>query len=831
MGATAMNLRTGLLLTCAVGALAVGTGLPYQALAADMAVVAAPATDSWWYTGSVEVGGRFFLNNPQRNGISALGGSSLAKYYEYSSIKPGPFADGWAWMGSKNGLYEVDLYGKNVGYNDQRFVGDFSKAGEHYLSVMWDETPHLYSTSALTLFNGVGSNALTIPADIYTGGLLFNAAGCIKGAANTPPTGCTNPVSVANAPGVQSVLNSHVHNIDVGIRRDTAALDYRWTPTDAWDVRTSYSNMRRTGTQVEGVVFGANTDTVTNQVPKPVADTTQNFGASGEYAGISPWNQRFNLKVAYNGSIYKDDFDSYTIQNPFCPANVGSDPNGGAGECARGIGTAGQPSAPIARMSLWPDNQANGVTGTLGADLPFKSRYMGTVSYTDMRQNQAFIPFTISPLVYNGPNTTAGRYSSQGAPPALPYASLNGDIDTLLFNNVLTTQITPDLKSKASYRYYNFQNNTPELFFNDWVETDAILASSRNAGHAKTSSISISYKRQNAGEELTWQPTRAWNIGASYGWERYDRVREDVDVTNEHTVKGFVDWKPAPWLTGRGSLQYGERRYDTYDYLGFVGNFQWQGGSAGQYSTAYRQFFLDNRDRTVGRFLLQVDVAPGLTVTPSAGWRNDEFLINRTTEEGLIYDRGWNAGVEVGYVFTPGTNFLVSYMYESRNQLLASAGTSNPPFPAASNYFTSNVDDKVNTVMVAVNQNLIPDKLDLRLGYTLSYAVDRQPVLFANGTLPAAGQIPDVKTTFQRFDAIARYKFDDDFVRKMGWTGHAYAKLRYAWERNSVLNWQNDLMQSYMYATDSATGYMSWMAYDNPNYNVHLLAASVAWTW
>ena len=40
-------------------------------------------------------------------------------------------------------------------------------------------------------------------------------------------------------------------------------------------------------------------------------------------------------------------------------------------------------------MSTPPDNQMNGVTGTVGADLPFKSRYMGTVAYSGMRQNDA----------------------------------------------------------------------------------------------------------------------------------------------------------------------------------------------------------------------------------------------------------------------------------------------------------------------------------------------------------------------------------------------------------------------------------------------------------
>ena len=54
-------------------------------------------------------------------------------------------------------------------------------------------------------------------------------------------------------------------------------------------------------------------------------------------------------------------------------------------------------------------------------------------------------------------------------PAVLPASSLNGAINTLLSNNVLTTQITPDLKSKLSYRYYDFDNNTPELLFADWV--------------------------------------------------------------------------------------------------------------------------------------------------------------------------------------------------------------------------------------------------------------------------------------------------------------------------------------------------------------------------
>ena len=211
----------------------------------------------------------------------------------------------------------------------------------------------------------------------------------------------------------------------------------------------------------------------------------------------------------------------------------------------------------------------------------------------------------------------------------LPAASLNGAINTLLINNVLTTQITPDLKSKLSYRYYDFDNDTPELFFADWVITDVKTASTTTASYAPVRSLSISYTKQNAGAELNWRPSREWNLGAAYGYERYDWTRADVNVTNENSGKVYVDWKPTSDITARASWLYSVRRYDTYDYLGFVGAFQWPTAGNTRYSTSYRQFYLDNRDRNKGQLSLAFDVMPRLTITPTFGWRYDDYNLTR----------------------------------------------------------------------------------------------------------------------------------------------------------------------------------------------------------
>src|SRR5262249_26378142 len=156
---------------------------------------------AWWYKGYFEIGGRAFFNDPQRGATKAFG-NSLAKYYEYSTIAPRAFRDAHFWAGAKNGVYDIDFLAQNVGHKDQRYDLSVAKVGEHYFNFQWDSTPHVYSTSAQTLYYGVGTNALTIPANIA------NSLQTATGGAAT--------VTAANAAIVRSIINGSVHQTDIG---------------------------------------------------------------------------------------------------------------------------------------------------------------------------------------------------------------------------------------------------------------------------------------------------------------------------------------------------------------------------------------------------------------------------------------------------------------------------------------------------------------------------------------------------------------------------------------------------------------------------------------
>ena len=754
--------------------------------------VAAPVP-YWWYHGEVEVGGRGFVNNPQDHGQKAVNnGNSLAGYYEYSDIAPGAFGNFDIATGTSDGLYQIEAAGSNVGYEDQRYYFDYSKAGEQYFSFMWDQSPHVYSRSAMTPFV-LNGNTLTV----------------VPGAAGLKTLG--------GAAGIGGTYGPYALPVNIGIHRDTAAASYRWTPTDAWDLYAEYSHMSRTGTQVSGEAEGVATNNI--QVTKPVDDVTQNYDAKGQYVGTSPWGQRIVVEAGYEGSDYHDNFTDFLVQAMAT--------------------TAGTPSTRFAAISTWPSNRANAFTSSASADLPWNSRYTGTLNYTVMQQNSAFAPAAdYSNLGTGALNGTPATFLN-GNP-----GSLGGEIDTLLSNNVVTTKINPTLTAKTSFRYYDFDNRTPSYSFTSMPNG------------AATNTLTMGYIKINAGEELNWRPNKYWNLGAAYSFERYEWKDADADVTNQNGAKVFADYKPFTWLTSRASAEFNDRRYDNYNYLGFVGMFQWPTGF-GDYSSAYRQLMYDNRQIWNAHYALDVVVVQGVTVTPWLKYQDASYGVDPANQFGLEDSSQWNAGVDATWVVDPRLSLTAGYSWaDLRQTAYGPCANGGDPLPSVCNIathgatqnlpeYTIQTSDRQTQNFVTAGIKYAPtDQLDFNLRYAGSLAADNMQALpptpqSLGTTTPnyaANGQFPENKVWYQRLDATAIYKFSQEQVAALGWKGQLKVKLAYTWESNSESNWANDFLTPYIgAAVGSAVGYGTqqdlWLAWYNPNYNVQMISGSLIASW
>ena len=196
------------------------------ALAADRAIVTGPPPDlGWYYYGGFEAGARFYMLKPPSgfgrapppdNWLTPNISDSIAKLEEYGKIPRAPLLD---WLnlqtGSRDGRYAFDFWGRNIGLNNQSYSLDAAAIGYHYLSLGWDQTPHLISTSAKTLFSGVGSTTLTV-SDPVRAALQAQAPFANLAA---PPT-AIGLQGAASRTAIESIINNNLYNIELGTRRD-----------------------------------------------------------------------------------------------------------------------------------------------------------------------------------------------------------------------------------------------------------------------------------------------------------------------------------------------------------------------------------------------------------------------------------------------------------------------------------------------------------------------------------------------------------------------------------------------------------------------------------
>ncbi len=690
--------------------------------------------------------------------------TTLGKYYEYRDLRPGAFGNFLVGAHNTKDPLDVVIWGTNIGWDDQAFGLDLSKPGAYYLTLGWDETSHVFARNAKTLYNGVGTTNLTLPVFL------------------TPTPDALDAATIA----------ANSKTIDLKVRRDTASASARWTPNDNWDVNMDYTHTHRTGTMALGAVsFSGPTNTRSAfELPRPVDETTQNGNLKAEYTGATPWGKTFNVALGGGVSIYDNADPSLTFQNPWNPVNTAT--------------------APLNNLySLAPSNRAQTMSVSGGVGLPWNSRYMGTFQYTKMQVDDANLPWTSNP----------------GNPVPASIITPSRNANTMLFNNVLNTQITSDLKSTVRYRYYNYKtiDGTP-------VSVTGLAAlnpdSASGIGAIAEMRYPTNYTKQNANAELAYRPVKWLTIGTAYDWERWDRGQwRDAPVTNENMGKIFADSKWG-FSTLRTSLQYGQRRFNEYQTPPI----------AGGVTDGFRMVDLANRDRTKGQASWNIDVTRMVSVTPNAGFLYDDYKTNINyfppTEAGIKKARSWNVGTDVTLNMNRDLSFFLSYNYENGYRQVYQQGSTGGVGVDDLNIQTT---DFTHTFIVGNKATLIPDKLFVDTNFTVSRSTSQWNL----GCTPAGcrytplATFPDSHNTMTRLDVAAKYMLDDAVTRSAGLIGKAYWKARVMWERNSNDAWQplQNQLGWLVNPGNATTAYSIWMGTGTPNYNVVLGQLSFGVKW
>ncbi|MEQ1754243.1 MAG: MtrB/PioB family decaheme-associated outer membrane protein [Micropepsaceae bacterium] len=770
------------------------------------------------FHGQVNTGFKLFLDQPANK--------SRAKFEQYGKQPSGLFIDSAYLQAIAKGGFVADFWGTHVGQNNSNYVLQLAQPGHVYLNFEYDKTPHLNSTKALTLYDTSNPAALTIPDSIQAA------------------------LQSGSDESHLATINANVHPLTLNIDRDTTKASLRYTPSPSWNIRMDVSREDRTGNLSFGTPIN---EFNAMELPAPVSYKTQNFSASAEYAGKLSDDKKFSLSAAFAGSQFDNKYSSFTWDNPF-----------------RLDAPSGSNSANQGRNALPPDNSSNRFSATAAVDLPFDSHYVGTVQRTSMRQNDAFIPFTINPALK----------ASGGIPftslSLLPAPSLNGRIDETLINNVLTTRFSDDLTSTLRYRYLSLKNTTPRLLIREWVRWDG-----EKEDEARQNTRPA-YDRTNTSFDLNWRMMKGWKLGTSVGLENYAHRESDVKSTDEYSVKVFADIAPEDldWLKVRTSVMRSERTAGNYDAQANVGAIGHPPtGDDYPQSAAMRKFYLADRSRFRTDASAEMSFESGWTITPTLSWRLDEFADKQATSGllGLKREGYWSAGLEQSIPITDEITLAASIMHEvydrrmidgksdsggsgSGGSLASISGSSGSGSSGSGSgsgssgsggsggggsgsgsgggddLWGSRINDIVDTfegsATYALGDALLPGSTDLEIGYVFSRSNNSTDTVFlGNGNEASDPPFPDVKNDFQRFDATLKYSVDPDLVASLGWTGEATVKLRLSHESNKMTNWQIDRVVPYMVNVNSDADKSLFLAALDPNYSATAVTLELGFSW
>jgi MtrB/PioB family decaheme-associated outer membrane protein len=709
--------------------------------------------------GEVETGLRLLPDEPSR--------TQRAKFEEYRDFTEGPFLSGLELrIFRPDESYSASFAGSKWGQQDQEFSLRAGRLGLWEFGFDWDQTPHLFSTTARMLATRPRPDAFELP---------------------TP------------RPSL-SAYNTAPRIDEIGVRWDTSRIFFSANPTPDLELRAEYTRIKKNGDRPISMGFGGPGGNFMEFL-EPIDQTVHDLRLKASLT-----RETWQLQVGYTFSMFENAFRSVSADNPCFGLS--------AALTAPSPGCAGDSvGPPTGLMSLPPDNQAHTFNIAGGINLPYRTRITGNFGYSVRLQNEAFLAHTVNAALTGSPLLV------------LPQRSLNGVVGTLLFNlNAVSRPIQP-LTLTLKYRAFNLSDMSDTPIFLGHVVNDRgpVVEETRTSPR-------FGYTKHNLDFDARWRFGQPLAVTAGAGWERWDRVNHrETPLTDEIFGKVAIDATPWDWLVARLAYRPSFRRISEYNTFAHHEHTVLEEETATQLaqgeSTLLRKFDEADRNRQRVDLLLQFFPIETVSAAITGGWRYDDYLHSPL---GLQEATSWSAGVDLGWTPTERVAFTGGYVHElifqkqlSRSRIVV--GTATLDFVDYN--WLSNNTDTIDTFHLGAKMAVLPGRLDWNIGMNYSTATGQVLTRNPNGA-PTSGtaaqnftasakRMPAFEDTLVRVDTGLRYQF------AKGWT----AGLAYAFEQFTKADWRTDALNPFQPGVTSSI----WLGNDAKNYTAHIVAVTLGY--
>jgi MtrB/PioB family decaheme-associated outer membrane protein len=455
-----------------------------------------------------------------------------SKFLEYRDIPNGAVAPFFRVQGKK-GDYRYDFIGHDITQKDQEYFGLF-EAKKWTFQLSYTGIPHAF---------GNGGRSILIPDE--------TSERTEWRLSDTLQTAFQNSVAALPAVGypqllaiVQPTLDTQPNNIDIKLQRNRTNLAFSLLPAEKnFNIDVAYFHERRTGDRTNhGTSFGFGNVVETTD---PIRYITQDFSVRARANG--------NWGVAFAGvsvNDFSNKFDTFAWDNPFRITDS-TDPSA---YTAPATGSRNGPSTGL--LGLPPDNEAWTLNG--GTTLMFgsRTRLSADLQFGQWKQNHdPFIGYTVNSAIV----TPSGENAVHAA---LPAQTLNGQIDVFALNGFFTSKLTDDFRLNARYRFYQNENQTPRIQFDEgYVRFDAVWE--------EIPRITVPFGWDSSYFDLygTYDVGTVLGLEVGYKYNAINREFRETEKTTENTIRGAADLRFGGGVLVRGLYERGSRDFDDYSTL------------------------------------------------------------------------------------------------------------------------------------------------------------------------------------------------------------------------------------------------------------------------
>jgi MtrB/PioB family decaheme-associated outer membrane protein len=647
-------------------------------------------TPQFLVTGDIEIGGR-----------STGGDDDAGKFLEYRDLDSGIFGGLDLLVEDEDRRKFVRIFGANIGYDDQRVSLEAGRYGSYSIDLFYGELPHIFSTSARTLYQRPSKDEFLLPSGVQSR---------IAGAAD-PSTQLGIELSAAQP-------------VDLGFRHSEGGVGVAVQASEAVRLFSRYRLQDRRGSRPLAIPFGSPGGTF-DVFAASIDDETHQVEAGIE---ISKGPALFGFE--YRGSFYQNDLHSMTVDNPLVTADSAT-------------------AAQRGRLSLDPDNSAHALAAFASATLPvsFPARVSANFAYGLHLQDDDFLPHTIN-----------GVISSGLSPNGLPANGLDGEVHTFLADVVATGRPLRKLNLKARYRVYRYDDETDSLRFPEWVRNDD---EARNDG---VRSVRNDYTRQDADLTASYRWSNALKTTLGYEVEAWHRSDDrQVDDLVEHGPSLTLAWRLHPSATLRTSYEFRDREGRGYDTLAFFESKLDPSDLAALVSSGITELSslrkFDQADRRTHQIAIGSTVLVGdrTEIGLDGGWKDVDYV---DSDYGLTAQRSWHAGFDAYHQLHERVGLGLWYSYEEMVYEMDSRWRPRNFGPFATlvddpiNDWSNETDSRFHSIGARANVEAIRDRLDLEVGYQIHLGEEklRDDAVPGAATVPGAPGGPDAGAPFTHPD-------------------------------------------------------------------------------